>query len=165
MAHTHDIFSTKQRSTWAQWWCCVWTKPAFVRTQLCFVRTVYARREAEICSVTFWLREDEAELCPIEHFRKDTALLRPVHMTAGFSSLHVQSNVGMLSTKFSINGYMKYLIIKMYYILLNQSKVMLECLALNSVQMNKDLEKVSDFVKLKIWTDIFNIEFNRNKLS
>ena len=88
MAHTHDMFSTKQRSAWAQW-CCVWTKPAFVRTQLCFVRTVYARREAEICARTFWLREDEAELCPIEHFRKDTALLRPAHMTAAFSSLRV----------------------------------------------------------------------------
>ena len=45
------------------------------------------RREAEICARTFWLREDEAELCPIEHFRKITALLRPAHMTAAFSSL------------------------------------------------------------------------------
>ena len=92
VAHTHDIFSTKQRSAWAQW-CCVWTKPAFVCTQLCFVRTVYARREAEICARTFWLRQDEAELCPIEHFRKNTALLRPAHMTAAFSSLRVESTV------------------------------------------------------------------------
>ena len=38
---------------------------------------------------TFWLREDEAELCPIEHFCKDTALFRPAHMTAAFSSLRV----------------------------------------------------------------------------
>ena len=87
------MFSTKQTSAWAQWFC-VWTKPAFVRTQLCFVRTVYARRGAEICARTFWLREDEAELCPIKHFRKDTALLRPAHMTAVFFSLYVvQENV------------------------------------------------------------------------
>ena len=90
MVHTHVMFSAKQRSAWAQW-RCVWTKPSFVRTQLCFVQTVCVRREAEICARTFWLREDEAELCPIEHFRKNTALLRPVHMTAAFSSLRVVS--------------------------------------------------------------------------
>ena len=84
----HDMFSTKQRSTWAQW-CCVWTKPWFVRTQLCFVRTACAQREAEMCAHTFWLREDTAELCPIVYFRKNTALLRPAHMTAAFSSLRV----------------------------------------------------------------------------
>ena len=35
----------------------------------------------------------EAELCPIEHFRKDTALLHPAHMTAAFSSLRVSFDV------------------------------------------------------------------------
>ena len=51
---------------------------------------MYARHEAEICARTFWLREDEAELYPIEHFRKNTALLRPAHMTAAFSPLRVE---------------------------------------------------------------------------
>ena len=92
VAHTHDMFSTKQRSTWAQW-RCVWTKPSFVRTQLCFVQTACAQREAEMCAHTFWLREDTAELCPIVHFRKNTALLRPAHMTAAFSSLRVEEPV------------------------------------------------------------------------
>ena len=35
VAHTYDVFSTKQRSARAQW-SCVWTKPSFVRTQLCY---------------------------------------------------------------------------------------------------------------------------------
>ena len=106
VAHTHDMFSTKQRSAWAQW-RCVWTKPSFVRTQLCFVRTACAQREAEMCARTFWLREDEAELCQIEHFRKNTARLRPAHMTAAFSSLrdsslqvsHIVIKYGILKAK------------------------------------------------------------------
>ena len=66
-----------------------------------------ARREAEICARTFWLREDEAELCPIEHFRKDTDLLRPAHMTAAFSSLRlawrsISSGDDLLSCAFSL---------------------------------------------------------------
>ena len=43
VVHTHDVFSTKQRSASAQW-SCVWTKPSFVRTQLCFVRTASCQR-------------------------------------------------------------------------------------------------------------------------
>ena len=106
MVHTHNIFNTKQRSAWAQW-CCVCTKPIFVSTQLCFVRTVYARREAEICARTFWLHEDEAELCAIEHFRKDTALLRPTHMTAAFSSLRVDITNTFLNGDIEENVYIE----------------------------------------------------------
>ena len=63
-----------------------------VSAQLLFVRTACAQREAEIFAHTFWLREDIAELCPIVHFRKNTALLCPAHITAAFSSLRVQAS-------------------------------------------------------------------------
>ena len=98
VAHTHDVLSAKQRSARAQW-SCVWTKPSFVRTQLCFVGTACAQREAEICAHTFSLREDIAELRPIVHFRKNTALLCPAHMTAAFSSLRVVDSLILVSKR------------------------------------------------------------------
>ena len=64
---------------------------AFICSHTALLRPngVCPARSRDVRSHILRLREDIAELCPIVHFRKNTALLCLAHMTAAFSSLRV----------------------------------------------------------------------------